>query len=285
MMKEHSHPLSPTALSRRSSTGGQGGRKYSHQSRKSLHGDHDGYNEFDQFHYAPTDWGPEDSLGGDGRRRYGTRGDGSRTNQDGGRLMELEIRETVQAATQTALTGGPNLPFFERDFRSTPRSSQSSSREYTTSISEGSDPSFDDEFTLPLTIRAKEDDIVNQAMSRFKRCLDYKLQQIVHQHGGTSPTGSSSSQSDNVRPGVQATSQQSQGIKRTASGDGQNEPDPPPDNGSSGGSGGDDRPKKKEKLDSAERKLACPFYKRDARFFQTWRGCTGPGWPTMHRLK
>ena len=49
---------------------------------------------------------------------------------------------------------------------------------------------------------------------------------------------------------------------------------------------------KRRKIDSkshsdetSERKLACPFFKRDPERYKNKRSCPGPGWPTVHRLK
>jgi hypothetical protein len=32
-------------------------------------------------------------------------------------------------------------------------------------------------------------------------------------------------------------------------------------------------------------RFACPFFKRDPRKYRHCRGCTGPGWHSVHRLK
>ncbi|KAH6655829.1 hypothetical protein BKA67DRAFT_250466 [Truncatella angustata] len=36
---------------------------------------------------------------------------------------------------------------------------------------------------------------------------------------------------------------------------------------------------------SSQKRLACPYFKKDPNRFQTWRSCPGPGWETVHRLK
>ena len=60
-----------------------------------------------------------------------------------------------------------------------------------------------------------------------------------------------------------------------------------------GDDGGDEEPRENKRVrmgtdtpaEEVSQRLACPFFKKDPRQYQSWRSCPGPGWPTVHRLK
>jgi hypothetical protein len=61
-------------------------------------------------------------------------------------------------------------------------------------------------------------------------------------------------------------------------------------NGQSGDEGGDDREKKKVRRKPAGPKfqgtrLACPFFQNNPHDHQQFPSCSGPGWPSVHRVK
>lgn len=40
-----------------------------------------------------------------------------------------------------------------------------------------------------------------------------------------------------------------------------------------------------ESVEIKQRRLACPYFKRDRAKYAVWRSCPGPGWTSVHRLK
>jgi len=69
-----------------------------------------------------------------------------------------------------------------------------------------------------------------------------------------------------------------------------NDPPPPDDESDNDGESDDDRDRgKRRKLNGAARKsgrkLACPYFRHDPQAFSDDKSCSGPGWPSIHRLK
>jgi hypothetical protein len=66
---------------------------------------------------------------------------------------------------------------------------------------------------------------------------------------------------------------------------------PPPDDGADDGDNSDDERdhSKRRRLSGparkSRRKLACPYFRRDPEAFGIGEVCSGPGWPSIHRLK
>ncbi|EJT71581.1 hypothetical protein GGTG_10837 [Gaeumannomyces tritici R3-111a-1] len=125
------------------------------------------------------------------------------------------------------------------------------------------------------------------AQRSYRKKLKRRLEQLERRAGGSSGTvaggtalpGGSHSSSPQPATGHGSTA----GAKR-AGGDGQSDPD-------SGSTDGDDkrrgkRPRLDAQNDGNERaKLACPYYKHNARKHKQQRPCCGPGWDFVHRIK
>lgn len=125
------------------------------------------------------------------------------------------------------------------------------------------------------------------AQRNYRKKLKRRLELLERRAGGSSGTAAGStalpggSSSSSSQP---ATSHGSTQRPKRAGGDDQSDPD------SGSGDGEDKRRGKRPKLDAQndgnERaKLACPYYKHNARKYKQQRPCCGPGWDFVHRIK
>jgi hypothetical protein len=130
-------------------------------------------------------------------------------------------------------------------------------------------------------LAAKKKEAVEKVMAAFNECLNKGLAIISHAYEASGDSadafsGSTDQTSGDSKPG------RSGRAKRQFDGDDR-------DNSSSGGGDedGQDRGgnKRAKKDDPAERMLACPFFQHDPGSHNSHRSCTGPGWPSIHRLK
>ncbi|KAL8365206.1 hypothetical protein RB595_004149 [Gaeumannomyces hyphopodioides] len=125
------------------------------------------------------------------------------------------------------------------------------------------------------------------AQRNYRKKLKRRLEHLERRAGVSSGTAAGSaalpggSNSSSCQPAASHSS--TQRAKRAGGGD-QSDPD------SGSGDGEDKRRGKRPRLnaqnDGNERaKLACPYYKHNARNYKQQRPCCGPGWDFVHRIK
>ncbi|KAH6656714.1 hypothetical protein BKA67DRAFT_552823 [Truncatella angustata] len=135
-------------------------------------------------------------------------------------------------------------------------------------------------------IAARKKEAVEAVMSVFNKWLDKRLSVISYAYecadGSGNPRGGSGDwTSDEGRSG----SGSSRGRPKRHFNDDDDQSGSSA--GGDGGGDGGDRNGNKRARKTAEEKLlfACPFFQQDPTQHCTQRSCTGPGWPSIHRLK
>ncbi|KAH9988127.1 hypothetical protein F4779DRAFT_632307 [Xylariaceae sp. FL0662B] len=132
----------------------------------------------------------------------------------------------------------------------------------------------------------KKQEAVAIVMAAFNKWFDKRLQIISYayeaseasENSGCGPSGGGDAGDGASGTGGSGSPART---KRRLDGDNQDDPsgggdEHDPDRGGS---------KRAKKDVEPERKWACPFYKHDPRKYSKHRSCTGPGWPSLHRLK
>ncbi|KAI1084664.1 hypothetical protein F5B20DRAFT_216429 [Whalleya microplaca] len=132
----------------------------------------------------------------------------------------------------------------------------------------------------------KKQEAVAVVMAAFHKWFDKRLQIISYayeQSEASENSGGGTAGESGAGDGASGTggSGRPTRTKRPLDGDDQ-------DNSSAGGDEGDPNrggSKRAKKDVELECKWACPFYKHDPLKYSKHRSCTGPGWPSLHRLK
>lgn len=135
-------------------------------------------------------------------------------------------------------------------------------------------------------IAAKRQEAVEAVMSEFNMRLHKQLS-IISCAVEATDGSDSTSRGSNSRESNTSKSSETSGrgrSKRQLSDDG-DEKDGVSEGGDGDRDGGDRGGNKRAKREVEAKMFACPFYQHDPTMTCCSRACTGPGWPSIHRLK